>query len=275
MRVPTYIKINFLILFVGVAIFLCNINAWAACGTVTNSCEKCKNNRYRTNSSEKCSIGTHACGSDNSLTCCDSTCSPPSCSWNGGTDNDNDGYDDQCEDCNDNDPDINIGLSELDNCDVYPNKNVFKPGCFCLDGKDNDCNGDIDLGDSICPDLDKDWWIQGVVEDLANLPGFSKGIWVVGGATLNVDVDFIIPEQMVVDNNSKVVIKTKKDLKIDGKLHIRGSSTVIVRRGATLRLSNTNGVELDLNSRIVACPEPGFVIECFGGSGTESTILFE
>ena len=101
-------------------------------------------------------------------------------------DNDSDGVPQCANDCNDNDPEIYPGASEQcdgkdNNCDyiLTPSERDLdgdgylicavdadcddadpftNPGAqeWCLDNKDNDCDGQIDEPDCICPDVDGD-----------------------------------------------------------------------------------------------------------------------
>lgn len=67
----------------------------------------------------------------------------------------------------------------------------FQPGCKCLDGKDNDCDGLIDFADPDCPNLAKAWVIQtNVVLDRSKT--MLEGVWVISGGTLTINPNIIL-----------------------------------------------------------------------------------
>ena len=96
-----------------------------------------------------CSPGQTQCSGSRYQTCSNS------CGWvNSGTDSDNDGVDQQCEDAT---CDNAAGV-----CDsAVANKCIAKSTPeICTDGLDNDCNGQTDSADSFC-----NGQIQGIVKD--------------------------------------------------------------------------------------------------------------
>jgi len=118
-------------------------------------------------------------------TCCN-PCTPPPCPQSDQSkDDDEDGYTDQCSDCDPTNPLVNPGasnpycdcdpstpsehpsakgISELTDCHLDDTGRHFEEGCLCLDGKDNDCDGLVDFKDPDCPDPENDMVIDTRVE---------------------------------------------------------------------------------------------------------------
>ncbi len=149
-------------------------------------------------------------------------CTPPACKYtHNGTDSDNDGYDKECGDCDDNNPNVHpksaegfcdcnsdtpgsvsalglskdyhvtAGIPETRGCGCKKKTGSgrclkFTPGCLCYDGHDNDCDGLTDLKDPDCPNIDEDWVMATdftLTEDKDISP---NGLYVLAGKTFTV-----------------------------------------------------------------------------------------
>lgn len=206
------------------------------CGTETRTCQRgqgcvCVGRRYLCYDGLDKSCTSYC----NGRGACD-ICQPPDCRRDPrsqGTDADNDGYDAQCEDCDDNNALINPssankfcdcsgpsghGVPETTGCDLDETRLRFKKGCLCMDGKDNDCNGLVDTDDPACPDLSKDWWID-TDYTLPKSMTINGGVWV-NGATLTIPAGLTLSIKkdkglhVVNDGNNKGKVELGKGAKI-------------------------------------------------------------
>lgn len=202
-------------------------------------------NRYMCDTGEDKNC-TGSCDGEGGCNVCDL---PPCSKTDQGVDHDGDGYypEWQCSggDCNDgnsflhpnNTPnpycncvvDSNLpaevatqsstGVPEFYNCkrdlkkDPYDptDPTVFREGCLCIDGYDNDCDGVTDENDLECPRVGKDWIIEGIVYTLKKSTDIAAGVYVVNQGT------FIIPKGLTLG-----ISKSKG-------LHIGKGSTVDLR----------------------------------------------
>jgi len=180
----------------------------------------------------------------NDFTCgCGAACDPPACDYQPtGTDADADGYDAECEDCDDNNSLVNPssgneycdcdastpadhpstkGISELTDCHLDEDGRHFEAGCLCLDRKDNDCDGFVDFADSDCPDLGHDLVIDTSVTLDESKDISPNGLYVMSGAILTVKSGVIITVGKAKgvhvyhgDNPGKIILEEDAHIKL-------------------------------------------------------------
>ena len=162
----------------------CNSTASTSCGTPRTTFCNAGTNCTCSGSRRICDTDTDKACSDtcNGLGSCSGICAPGSCDRTDQTiDADGDGFNPACGtlDCNDNNSliypnnpnpycDCNTsgdgvgqGIYETTGCiNPITGAVVFAPGCKCLDGIDNDCDGPVDISDYECPNPVSDWIIE-------------------------------------------------------------------------------------------------------------------
>jgi hypothetical protein len=210
------------------------------CGTRNLTCAngancQCVSGRYQcdTSTAQNCNSTCDGAG-----VCADCSSSLTCQRSNQGANADGDGFDAECGDCNDNnsliypdDPSRGItnpnpflkcnaaansfgsttGIPETTDCHVDATATHFLSGCLCMDGIDNNGNGLADANDPGCPDLTKDWYIDGVAYTLPVGKSITGGIWVVNGATLTIPaaiaLDLSKNKGLHVDSSSRVDVQ--------------------------------------------------------------------
>jgi len=226
--------------------------------TNTRSCPSyCSNHKYYDAPDQSCTYspgccgvccGEYGCWCCRGYSCsCATPCTPPPCPYKHvGTDSDADGYDVECDDCDDKNPLVNPGVSNP-YCDCNPSTPSehpstsgipettacecektdcfdeecevttcvkFKDGCLCQDGYDNDCDGKIDLDDSDCPRIGYDWVV-------ARDTTLSKN--------LNVNGLYVISGTLIVDGVTLIVSKDRGIHISGGRIKLKNGGRIEIR----------------------------------------------
>ncbi len=249
---------NIIFLFIFVLAGVIGLSLKVEACTETRSCPAyCDNHRYYDAPDQSCTYSKACCGTccgEYGCWCCRgyscacaTPCTPPPCPYKHvGTDSDKDGYDAECDDCDDSNSLVNPGVSnpycdcnsstpaehssttgipETTDCECEETDYLgddpqletcvkFKEGCLCQDGYDNDCDGKTDIDDPDCPRLGYDWVI-------AKDTTLSKD--------LNVNGLYILSGTLTIDGVTLTVSKDRGIRISDGRIEIKNGGRIEIK----------------------------------------------